>query len=289
MEEKMKTKETEAFKRLLSQFIDEVEKGKPPEEAGWVELDPEHLAICQDTRLFERTPKRARVSLDAQLPPDLLKTEEGDLFSDMQRALRIREIASRIADDSQLRTGAEISGFSFMLAASDFPVLSHRLFQEDFSSLDEWYACLPGAVGSLTSMAARKVWSVDDLQKILEPLHRSLLPAPELEEDAEGKVADRVGRVLRWDDVLNKIDPAACKTMGFLWYVDRLVVQGGVRYPESMALVQERAWSILGDRNRKPVREVREAVIEEVEKIENETREQGYAIASWHEILRVPW
>lgn len=71
------------------------------------------------------------------------------------------------------------------------------------------------------------------------------LPALETTKQGEEKNAERVVKVLKWNEVLEIIDRNTCKVMGFLWYVDCLAILERIRYPESMVLVQEKAWKML--------------------------------------------
>jgi len=285
----MKKEDIDAIVQLLRQFIGDIESGKALEEAGWKKAEPGTERLLKELGLYEESSRGIRVCLDSPLPRDLIRIEEGDLFSDMQRAVEVRGLVHKIEGDRLLRTGAEISGFAHMLEASDFPVFSNRLFQEGFSSPDEWLACAVGAVHFLTSVAAKQVWDVESIEETFQPLCLSSLPSFEPKKQCEEESADRVRKVLKWDDVLKIIDRSACKIMGFLWYVDRLIVLGGIRYPESMVLIHEKAWEVLEGKTGKSTQELRNAIIEEVERVENGTLDQGFAIASWHEILRVPW
>lgn len=277
------------LKQLLRQFIDDVEKGKVVEEAGWMKTDDEVEYLLKRLGLYEGSTRGVRVSLHKPLPEDLLKTEEGDIFSDMQLAIKIRNLVSELGRNQSLRTGAEISGFAYMLDASEFPVLSYRLFREGFSSHDEWHTSASNSVYLLISLAARKLWGVGSLEEAFKPLRHSSLPALEIRKQDKGKDADRVKKVLKWDEVLEIINRNTCEAMGFLWYVDRLIILEGIRYPESKVLVQERAWKMLEEKTGKSIRELRSAVIEDVDRVERETLDQDFAIVSWHEILRLPW
>ena len=278
---------------MLQRFINDVEGGKAVEEAGWMKAEHGLKLILEKLGLYEGGNQCIRVSLHNPLPTDILKTPEGDIFSDMQLAAKIREIIPKIGKDQSLQIGAEISGFAYMLDASEFPVLSHRLFKEGFSSLDEWYKSALNATFLLTSMAAKKVCGIENIGEMFKPLRHSLLPAFETKKQGDEKDADRVRKVLKWDEVLETVDRNTFKIIGFLWYVDRLAVLEGIRYPESMMLIQERAWKTLEEKTGKSIRELRKAVIEDIDRVENRTIDKGtdqeYAIASWHEILRLPW
>ncbi len=46
---------------------------------------------------------------------------------------------------------------------------------------------------------------------------------------------------------------------------------------------------MIEEKTRKSIQEIREMVIENVDSVERETLDQGFAIASWHEILRLAW
>lgn len=289
----MKKEDVETVKQMLRRFIDDVESGKAVEEAGWGETEHRIELLLKKLGLCEASIRRIRVSLHNPLPADILKTEEGDIFSDMQLAVKIRELIPKIEKDPSLQTGAEISGFGYMLDASEFPVLSHRLFHEGFSSVDEWNDSVSDATCLLTLLAAKRVWGVGSIEKALEPLRCSSLPALKTKKQGERKDAERVVKTLKWDEVLGIIDRNTCKIMGFLWYVDHLGICEGIRYPESMMLIQERAWKVIEKQMGKSIRELRYAVIEDIERIENKTADKGigqdYAIVSWHEILRLPW
>jgi len=284
----MKEQDVEILKHLLRRFIDDVERGKAIEEAGWVKTERKIERFLKRLGLYEAGVQGVRISLHNPLPKDLLRTDEGDIFSDMQLAIKIRELASKLGKERSLQTGAEISGFAYMLEASVFPVFSHRLFREGFSSVDEWYTSVSNSTYFLTLLAARKIWVVENVMKELEPLHHLSLPTFKIKE-VEQKDIDRVRKVLKWDKVLEIIDANTCKVMGFLWYVDRLMILQGIRYPQSIMLVQEKAWKMLEEKTGKSIRELRNAVMEDIDQVEKGTMDQGYAIAAWHEILRLPW
>jgi len=285
----MGKEDVELLKQLLQQFIDDVERGKAVEEAGWIRTDDEVEHLLKKLGLCEGSARGVRVSLHKPLPEGLLKTEEGDIFSDMQLAIKLRNLVSKIGRNQSLQTGAEISGFAYMLDASEFPVLSYRLFQEGFSSHDEWRTSASNSVYLLISLAARKSWGVGSLEEAFKPLRHSSLPALEIKKQGKGKDADRVRKVLKWDEVLEIINRNTCQAMGFLWYVDRLIILEGIRYPESEVLVQGRAWEMLEEKTGKSIRELRSAIIEDVDRVERETLDQDFAIVSWHEMLRLPW
>ena len=282
----MKKEEVEIVKQMIQQFIDDVERGKAVEEAGWKEKEKDVEYALKRFGLYEEGPQGIRVSLQGPLPEDILKTEEGDIFLDMRQAIQISEHILRIAENPPLQTAMEISGFAYMLKASEFPVLSHRLFNEGFTDIGEWHTAVSNAVYLLTSLTAKKVWGIKDMEEVLKQLDHTSLPIPEKknEEDAE-----RVKRVLKWNKVLEILELDVCKALGFLWYVDFLISSGKIRYPESRILIQKKAWELLEKKIGKTIQEIRRTVIENVDKVEKETLEQGFAIASWHEILRLPW
>ena len=285
----MRKEDVESLKQLLQQFIGDVERGKAVEEAGWIKTERGVEHLLKRLGLYERSTQGVRVSLHNPLPRDLLRTEEGYIFSDMQLAVKVRELVPKLGREQSLQTGAEISGFAYMLEASEFPVFSHRLFQEGFSNIDEWYTSVSNATRFLTLLATRKMWTVENVEKVLESLRRLSLPTFETKKQSGQKDIDRVRKVLKWDEVLEIIDADTCKVMGFLWYVDRLMILEGIRYPESMVLVQEGAWKMLEEKTGKSIQELRNAVMEDVDRVERGTIEQDFAIASWHEILRLPW
>ena len=285
----MRKEDVELLKQLLRQFIDDVDRRKAIETAGWMKTEPGVERLLKKLGLYEGSAQGVRVSLHNPLTKDLLRTDEGNRFSDIQLAIKIRELFPKLGTEQSLQTGAEISGFAYMLEASQFPVFSHRLFQEGFSSVDEWYTNLSTAKCFLTLLTARKMWAVDNVEKALESLRCLSLPTFETKKPGEQKDIERVRKVLKWDEVLEIIDANTCKVMGFLWYVDHLMILEGIRYPESRVLVQEEAWKMLAEKTGKSIQELRTAVLEVVDRVERETTDQGYAIASWHEILRLPW
>jgi len=282
----MKKEEVEIVKQMIQQFIDDIERGRAVEEAGWKEKEKEIEHVLKRFGLYEEGLQGIRVSLHGSLPENLLKTEEGDMFSDMQQAIQISEDILRIAENSSLQTGMEISGFAYMLETSEFPVLSHRLFNEGFRDIGEWHAAVSNAVYLLTSLTVKKVWGIEDMEEVLKPLGHTSLPIPEKKNKED---AERVKRVLKWNKVLEILELDVCKALGFLWCVDFLISFRRIRYPESRILIQEKAWKLLEKKIRKSIQEIRKMVIKNVDKVEEETLEQGFAIASWHEILRLPW
>jgi hypothetical protein len=290
----MKKEEVEILKQILQRFIDDVERGKPIEEAGWVKKEHNTECILKRLGLYEESIQNIRISLHNPLPKNLLKTEEGDIFSNIQLAMKIRKLIPKLTREQSLQIGTEISGFIYMLNVSEFPVFSQRLFRNGFSSFDEWYINVSNVTHLLALLAARKVWGIKNVKKALEPLRHFSLSTVEMEEQDKKVGVERVKRVLKWDKVLEIINQNTCKVMGFLWYVEYLILSEGIHYPESMMLVQERAWKMLEEKMRKSIWELRKEVIENVNQIERETLDRDpsgkpFAIASWHEILRLPW
>ncbi len=88
-------------KKALQQFITDVEEGKEIKEAGWINVNDTDLPKNLD--LFEIEPKRIRISIHKLLPIHLLKTEEGDLFSDIQSALKVMESINIIRKNQSLQ------------------------------------------------------------------------------------------------------------------------------------------------------------------------------------------
>ncbi len=124
---RMGKEEIELLKPLLRRFIDDVERGKAIEEAGWMKIDDVDEYLLKRLGLYEGNTQGVRVSLHKPLPEDLLKTEEGDIFSDMQLAIKIRELVPKIVRDQSLQKRIECSAFiDFINRKKDLGCRKHR-------------------------------------------------------------------------------------------------------------------------------------------------------------------
>jgi len=207
------------------------------------------------------------------------------MVRDLQKAKRIVQKLERVAraliSNPLLWGGVVELGWTRMLKTSDFPVIADRVLQHGFAP-HEWFLKIPKASRVLAASIAERWWHNHD--KSLLTVRESLgIPAGEPEELPDIGTIERIKRVVKWDDALNSVDEAEVKTLGFLWLADHLIALAKISYDEGEVPIQKRAWELLEELlGISP-----ETIVYKMEEI-TETL-ANIEVASWDEIVRLPW
>lgn len=277
------------FKRLIECFVDEVERGIHPLEAGWIKSDRPEVVELIELELVERGDRGIRLQLHKDLEVELVGTQDGDIeeliniCSDLARAVEVEKLLTRVANQlpssSHLQAGIVTLGWWRMLETSEFPVVVDEVLREGFSP-DGWYIEVPKASMELALTLANKWWEEVDVKKSFETLKEFSFPMP---KTFKTEVFDRVKRVLRWEKVLKILPEEESKALAFLWCSDYLCISKGLRYPQAFNFAQASAWKIISKLMTKDISEIMEQVGEIVSQLPFQS------FISWAEIIRFPW
>jgi hypothetical protein len=281
------------FLELMKQIIDDIERGLPPEKAGWCIFNSKVVKRLIRTGLCESGEEGIRLILSSRpLPRELAWTDEGDIISDIKRAVVLGELLSKLTEDPELRIGAEYAGLLRMLQTSDFPILASLLFEEGLNP-KTWFVKAPAAAADLAFALAKKLWGLERLKKALLALSSLDDVAIPERERQDRESSDKIKKILRWDMVSEVFGPEILEALGFVWYADFLMERKKIKYLESIRIVQKKAWDILEVLTGRRIQELEEELLEATREMERRTTkawgEDKSQITNWHEVVRFPW
>jgi hypothetical protein len=290
--------EAKLLKELLVRFVDDIQKGVPYADAGWVKSHDSAAAEACAHELCETSGRGVRVSASLALSKQLQSNfdEEGkdllSIYTDVLKAVEIERMISRVVDPPvKLRVCAV--GLASMLQNSEFPISTERALQNGLG-VDDWQIQISGAIPSLALALANKLWSSESWQDISRILEQSDLPTPKIIDKTDQNQLKKISEILAWNKVVTIFREHIARVLGLFWYADDLIGASGIEAPESIVIVQKRTWSMVETEIGKTVEEVKREIDDMVEAIDLETREEDRegvkrSIASWADIFRLPW
>lgn len=277
------------LKKLLGKFLDDVEKGIDPTDAGWTEDSISELQQLIEKRLCETKNTKVRVAfrpLDREVLKDL--DEEGEWLAEVHQeivyAKNMLDEIIRTVNDPSLQPAVIFLGWKRMLATSGFPVLIDRVLQEGFT-IDEWVPVAIMSSDALSLMVVKKWWNEDEIMKGLNKLSAA-------REVKSIDSVEKVINILKWNQAVTLLDKNLTLTLGILWFADSEIVN--LLYPESLVYIQMELWKILEKIIGEKSETIRNNFINVVKAIENVTSEsdklgRSCPIAQWTFIIRMPW
>jgi hypothetical protein len=277
------------LKKLLGKFLDDVEKGIDPTDAGWTEDSISELQQLIEKRLCETKNTKVRVAfrpLDREVLKDL--DEEGEWLAEVHQeivyAKNMLDEIIRTVNDPSLQPAVIFLGWKRMLATSGFPVLIDRVLQEGFT-IDEWVPVAIMSSDALSLMVVKKWWNEDEIMKGLNKLSAA-------KEVKSIDSVEKVINILKWNQAVTLLDKNLTLTLGILWFADSEIVN--LLYPESLVYIQMELWKILEKIIGEKSETIRNNFINVVKAIENVTSEsdklgRSCPIAQWTFIIRMPW
>ncbi|MEM2129387.1 MAG: hypothetical protein QXZ70_02190 [Candidatus Bathyarchaeia archaeon] len=280
-------KKSELLKKLMEHFIDDVEKGVHPFQAGWIKIEGPEVNMLINSGLAQKGEKGIRLLFNKELQKEFGDSWDNEveellyICNDIARGVQVEKRLNQMRNDmersSQLEAGIVVVGWWRMLETSGFPVLVDEVLREGFSP-DKWYLDAPKTSLDLALTVAKKWY--DDVEKALESVRKFSFFLP---MNAKNEVVDKVKRVLKWEKALEAFSQSESKALAFLWCADYLSTSQGVCYSEAVTFVQRRAWELLAENLKKTKLEI----VDEVEQMINELPSQD--LISWAEIIRFPW
>lgn len=284
------------FVEMMGQIVDDVQNGVELEKAGWISFNKEIEKQLIKTGLSESSKAGIRLVISSKsIPRELAWTEEGDIVLDFQKAAVLGELLSEIAKDQTKRIGAEYSGLVRMFQTSEFPILASLPFKEGLNA-EAWFIKAPMSAKALALDLVEKTWGNESSDKGITSLKSFGLPIPKTEMQEE-EDSDKIKKILRWEVVIKIIEPEIIEALGFLWYVDYLMGSRGIKYLESIRIVQKITWDILEIITGRTIQEIEEDLMEAtrvMETMTTDSRGEGESketnqITDWYELVRLPW
>jgi hypothetical protein len=280
-------KKIELLKKLMEHFIDDVEKGIHPFQAGWIKVEGPEVNMLINSGLAQKGEKGIRLLFNKELQKELGDSWDNEaeelvyVCTDIARAVQVERILNQIRSDMehslQLEAGIVVVGWWRMLETSGFPVFVDEVLREGFSP-DKWYLEAPKTSLDLALTVAKKWY--DDVEKALESVRKFSIFVPSI---VKNEMADKVKKVLRWEKALEVLSQSNSKALAFSWCADYLSISKEVCYSEAVTFVQRRVWEFLTENLRKSKSEI----VDEVEQMINEL--PSPELISWAEIIRFPW
>jgi hypothetical protein len=280
-------KKIELLKELMKHFIDDVERGTHPFQAGWITAEGPEVNVLISSGFAQKGEKGIRLVFDKLLQKEFSDSWDDEaeelvyICTDIARAVQVEkslnQVRSNLERSLQLQAGIVVVGWWRMLETSGFPVVVDEVLREGFSP-DKWYLEAPKTSLHLALTVAKK-WYVD-VEKALESVREFSFF---VQTNAKTDVVEKVMKVLRWENALKVFSQSESKALAFLWYADYLSALGGVCYSEAVTFVQRRAWELLMENLKKTKSEI----VDEVEQMINEL--PSLELISWAEIIRFPW
>jgi hypothetical protein len=278
------------LKELLGLFVNDVEKGIDPRNAGWTEAPKNNIQKLIEIGLCEIENNKVRVAFHP-LPSEVIEKldEEGkwlaDVHQEMVRATQILNEIIQTINNPVFQPAATFLGWKRMLYTSSFPVVIDRILQEGFSA-DEWVPLARKASGALSLSVVKRWWNENDV----------LFGLNKLSCIEKGVLVnfnvDKVARILKWDIVTSLLNKNVVITLGLLWFADSKIKD--ILYAESMVYIQRHVWGVLEQIIGEVSGTIRTEIFDTVKAVENITSEKDkvgriYPIACWNFIIRLPW
>jgi hypothetical protein len=285
------------LKELLLKFVDDVQRGSPFTDAGWVSSARSLAKDLNEAGLCDMGDRGVRLSpsiLDHKELPSHLDEEGQDLlfiYKDILTAAELEKVLDRAATES-IQPYVISFGLECMFQSSEFPIAPERALQQDIEP-DEWQTAISTAIPELTLTIVNKFWKIETWDRVFRQLTDWKMPVSEIKNDSSDR-GENIKRVLEWDRVVAAFDGGSAKALGLIWYADDLVGINQIQAPEGIILVQKKAWSIVEAELRRTRVEIKMDIEKMLEKVDLTTREndreyQTRPIASWVDIIRLPW
>ena len=221
------------------------------------------------------------------------KNYEQAVEADLSKAERIKQKLLELTDMLTLTPslwGGVISfGWAHMLEFTDFPVCEDRVLDGGFSPSD-WFLSVGNASAELGFSVAQKYWkdSKTEKEKIKQllkiPSNRTKSPSSDL--------INQIEKVLRWRDVLERLDETTVKVLAFSWIADKLMVLECISCPEVEVNVQKEVWKLLEkllEKDKLTLVEMTRNTVSRVKEIKDRIEWKEIDVADWAEIIQLPW
>jgi hypothetical protein len=202
---------------------------------------------------------------------------------------KLGRLAELLSSVPSLWGGVASLGCTQMFQASDFPVFSEKVLDGGFSPPD-WFLTVGKASAQLGLSIAEKMWhNCKDSERKIEELLEIVEERPNIISQDE---IERVEKVLRWEEVSNRLDEIAVKVLAFCWIADRLMILSSISCSEAEVKVQKEVWRLLEElfvKDRQTLVTTVDKMISKMREIEEKVGSRKVELADWADIFRLPW
>ena len=134
----LKEVEIRKIEKLLASFIDDIEKGIDPKEAGWIEECNSDARMLIQMGFCEKFENKIRISLKP-LPDDILKRIHrknawlAEAHKEIVKAISVERDIAKVINDNLTLPAIIYLGWKRMLNTSNFPLIIERILKEGFT------------------------------------------------------------------------------------------------------------------------------------------------------------
>jgi hypothetical protein len=220
----------------------------------WYLRKPRLPRVCPRCKSpYWRTGSEYKQEIEEDIPRALLLSKQ--LTEVMENLLRHPERWAKIVE----------VGWGRMFETSDFPVKRLNPVLEGGFSINDWFL---------------NVYEISS--KLAVDLAKRFDETSGKRSDQTSRIPPNIVKVSGWEGVLENLNKEGVKILAFLWYADSLATQ--LRYPEAEAIIQEKAWELLGNKMGKTKQEI-VALIEQMILHVDASNEGA---TCWAEVIRFP-
>jgi len=221
------------------------------------------------------------------------KNYEQAVEADIGKAERIKQKLKELADALTLTPplwGGVVSfGWAHMLEFTDFPVREDRVLDGGFSPSD-WFLSVGNASAKLGLLVAEKYWKDCETEK--EKIKQLLKIPFSGEKSPNTDLINQIEKVLRWREVLERLDENTVKVLAFSWIADKLIVLECISCPEAEMTVQKEVWKLLEkllEKDKSTLIAMITMMVSRVKEIKDRIQWKEIDVADWAEIIQLPW
>jgi hypothetical protein len=229
--------EAETIRDMLRAFIRDIDDGKSLSESGWIPLNDAMIKRLSRSSFCEidYENRTGRVNPNGELPNELASTDEGTIFSDYMKALRVLDSTKVIRGNYDEYRKAVVTGLIRMLESAQY-----NLWEKDIGSMPD----------KIRRIILNPQW-MRIARKSAELLVKELLEnlwGPDVTAKVFGQVVDVgtnssiVREALMWEKVIEffreKID--LIENLGLIWNVDQRIEKEGIEYLGARVLLFEK-------------------------------------------------
>lgn len=280
---------TQALKKLLGKFLDDIEKGVDPIDAGWIGESINEFQFFVKKGICEVRNGSVRVAfrlLDREVFKYLPKEDIwlAEVHQEVIKAKNMLNEVVQIVSDPNFQPAVAFLGWKRMLSTSGFPVLIDRILKAGFT-IDKWVLMATQSSDVLSLEIVKRLCDENDVMNGLNKLSAA-------NNCKFVDFAEKIKSVLKWDQVTPLFDKNLTLALGVLWFADSKIAD--FMYPESIIYVQKAIWQNVEKLAGEESQKIRDNLIHTIKNIEVATSEtdklgRSCPIARWAFIIRVPW
>ncbi|MCS7109581.1 MAG: hypothetical protein NZ903_02180 [Candidatus Micrarchaeota archaeon] len=274
----------------MGKFLDDVEKGIDPIDAGWTEEPCIEFHPFIEKGVCEVRNAKVRIAfrlLDKEIYKHLDKDGRWlvEAHNEIVNAKNVLNEIVQTINDTVFQPAIVLLGWKRMLSTSGFPVLIDRVLKAGFT-IDKWVVTATRSSDVLSLKVVQRWW---DENEVINGLNKF---SAKRDLNLEAKFARKVMEILKWDQVTASLNKNLATALGILWFADSKFAN--LMFPESTVYVQKEIWNVVEKIVGEKSETIRNDLIETIKDLEAVTGEKDKLgrlcpIAQWSFIIRLPW